>query len=106
MDVAAAVLAEVVLKLQNYKFRCNVVIVVKKSDKIDPMCGMKGAIKAHGHYFCSEHCIRKYERQHRIKKGLYCPECAKASGQHAVQLEDKIIFKIYERERAVFSVQI
>ena len=82
--VAAAVVAEVVLKLQNYKFWCNAVIVMKNRDeKRDPICGMKGHIPAHSHYFCSEHCIRKYERQHRIKKGLYCPECAKASGQHA-----------------------
>ena len=43
-------------------------------DKIDPICGMKGTIPAHGHYFCSEHCIRKYEEQHGIKKS-YCPSC-------------------------------
>ena len=35
-------------------------------NKIDPICGMKGTIPAHGHYFCSEHCIKKYEEQHRI----------------------------------------
>lgn len=37
---------------------------------------MKGRIEAHGHYFCSEHCIKKYEEQHGItgdKK--YCPSC-------------------------------
>lgn len=43
-------------------------------DKIDPICGMKGTIPAHGHYFCSEHCIRKYEEQHGIDKP-YCPSC-------------------------------
>ncbi|MBW2983548.1 permease [Candidatus Woesearchaeota archaeon] len=42
--------------------------------KIDPICGMKGAIKAHGHYFCSENCIRKYEEKFEIKKP-YCPTC-------------------------------
>ena len=30
-------------------------------DKTDPVCGMKGHIKAHGHYFCSQHCIKTYE---------------------------------------------
>jgi uncharacterized membrane protein YraQ (UPF0718 family) len=29
--------------------------------KIDPICGMKGTTKAHGHYFCSQACVRKYE---------------------------------------------
>jgi len=30
-------------------------------NKTDPICGMKGNIPAHGHYFCSEYCIKKYE---------------------------------------------
>ncbi|MGB2696945.1 MAG: permease [Candidatus Zixiibacteriota bacterium] len=42
---------------------------------IDPICGMKGTIKAHGHYFCSEFCIRKYEEQHGIEKEK-CYVCA------------------------------
>lgn len=42
-------------------------------DKNDPVCGMEGHIKAHGHYFCSENCIRRYEKQHKLK--TYCPEC-------------------------------
>ncbi len=42
-------------------------------DKKDPVCGMKGHIKAHGHYFCSERCLRKYEKEHDLDK--YCPEC-------------------------------
>ena len=29
----------------------------------DPVCGMEGKIKAHGHYFCSKGCIKKYESQ-------------------------------------------
>jgi len=46
-------------------------------DKIDPICGMKGTIPAHGHYFCSEYCIKKYEEQHGIPKDKkYCPSCA------------------------------
>ena len=46
-------------------------------DKIDPICGMKGTIPAHGHYFCSEHCIKKYEEQHGIsEENKYCPSCA------------------------------
>ncbi|MEA1994087.1 MAG: permease [Euryarchaeota archaeon] len=35
-------------------------------NKIDPICGMKGTIQAHGQYFCSEHCIEKYEKEHNI----------------------------------------
>ena len=31
-------------------------------DKTDPICGMQGHIKAHGHYFCSQHCIKKFEQ--------------------------------------------
>ena len=27
---------------------------------------MKGTIPAHGHYFCSERCIRKYEAEKEI----------------------------------------
>ncbi len=36
-------------------------------DKIDPICGMKGHIKAHGKYFCSDHCVKKYEKIHEVK---------------------------------------
>jgi hypothetical protein len=45
-------------------------------DKTDPICGMKGTIPAHGHYFCSQHCIEKYEKQHNIPpEKTYCPSC-------------------------------
>lgn len=40
---------------------------MKKEDKTDPICGMKGHIKAHGKYFCNEYCIKKYEKIHKIK---------------------------------------
>ncbi len=51
-------------------------------DKIDPICGMKGTIPAHGHYFCSEHCIRKYEQQHGItEEKKYCPSCTVKTGR-------------------------
>ncbi|TKJ17546.1 ATPase [Candidatus Woesearchaeota archaeon B3_Woes] len=43
-----------------------------KPDKTDPICGMKGHIKAHGHYFCSHRCIEKYEKQNKIKRCLSC----------------------------------
>ncbi|MFH1978344.1 MAG: permease [Candidatus Aenigmatarchaeota archaeon] len=42
----------------------------------DPICGMKGHIKAHGNYFCSNHCIKKYEEKNRPKKDPYCPSCS------------------------------
>jgi uncharacterized membrane protein YraQ (UPF0718 family) len=49
--------------------------------KIDPICGMKGTILAHGHYFCSEHCIKKYEQQHGISNdNKYCPTCEVKTG--------------------------
>ena len=38
--------------------------------KIDPICGMKGHIKAHGHYFCNEHCIKKWEKENKISKAV------------------------------------
>jgi len=41
-------------------------------NKIDPVCGMKGTIKAHGHYFCSQNCIEKYEKKHNIKHCFSC----------------------------------
>ncbi|MBN2066372.1 MAG: permease [Candidatus Thermoplasmatota archaeon] len=47
-------------------------------DKTDPICGMKGTIKAHGHYFCSEHCIKQYEKQQDVSSEAppSCPSCA------------------------------
>jgi len=45
-------------------------------DKTDPICGMKGTIKAHGHYFCSEACKEKYEKQQNISNGALCPSCS------------------------------
>jgi uncharacterized membrane protein YraQ (UPF0718 family) len=48
-----------------------------KMDKIDPICGMKGTIPAHGHFFCSEYCINKYEKENNIKtEDKYCPSCS------------------------------
>ena len=29
----------------------------------DPICGMDGKIKAHGHYFCSKGCVKEYENR-------------------------------------------
>jgi hypothetical protein len=44
------------------------------ADKTDPVCGMKGHIKVYGHYFCSENCIKKYEKEHNIPH-IKCVEC-------------------------------
>jgi len=50
--------------------------------KTDPICGMKGKIPAHGRYFCSEYCIRKYEEQHGInEEKKYCPSCSIKTGK-------------------------
>jgi len=45
-------------------------------DKTDPICGMKGTIPAHGHYFCSTHCIEKYEKEHNLQPETSCPSCS------------------------------
>ncbi|MBN1156252.1 permease [Candidatus Woesearchaeota archaeon] len=55
-------------------------------NKTDPICGMKGHIKAHGHYFCSQHCIEKYEKENKIK---HCPSCA-IKGDHIPWYREKL----------------
>lgn len=46
-------------------------------EHIDPICGMKGTIPAYDHYFCSEHCIKKYEQKHNTTHTLEtCPSCS------------------------------
>lgn len=50
-------------------------------EKIDPICGMKGTISAHRHYFCSEHCIQKYGAKQNITgEEKYCPSCDAKQG--------------------------
>lgn len=65
-------------------------------DKNCPICGMKGTIKAHGEYFCSEHCIKKYEKEHKIPKEEYCPSChvKKATPWYKQRLTIVTIFTI------------
>jgi len=51
------------------------------ADTTDPICGMQGSIPAHGHYFCCERCIRKYEEQHDIpEEQAYCAGCTVKAG--------------------------
>ncbi|MFC1753420.1 permease [Thermoproteota archaeon] len=51
-------------------------------NRTDPICGMKGHIKAHGHYFCSEACIVKYEKKQKIRaEDKYCPTCKIGKGK-------------------------
>lgn len=66
-------------------------------DKTCPICGMKGTIKAHNHYFCSKHCIEKYEKEHNIPKDEeYCPSChvKKAAPWYKQRLTIVTIFTI------------
>jgi len=35
--------------------------------KKDPICGMPGHIKKHGHYFCSQDCIDKFEGKGKVE---------------------------------------
>jgi hypothetical protein len=65
----------------------------------DPVCGMEGRIHAHGKWFCSERCIRKYESRRGMKKNLYCPECA----AHAMVTGPK---RPWYRERLWLSVMV
>ncbi len=53
---------------------------MEKKSGTCPVCGMNGTLHAHGKVFCSERCVREYEKQKGILKGLYCPECAKGHG--------------------------
>lgn len=52
-----------------------------EKNKIDPICGMEGTIEAYGHYFCSEYCLRKYEKMHHLsvdhdlREEEKCPTC-------------------------------
>jgi uncharacterized membrane protein YraQ (UPF0718 family) len=52
----------------------------------DPICGMEGHIKAHGHHFCSQRCIEKYEKQHKIK---HCFSCD-VKGAHKPWYKEKL----------------
>ncbi len=53
-----------------------------KEDRTDPICGMKGSIRAHNHYFCSETCIEKYEKKHNLSsEDRYCPTCRVSKGK-------------------------
>lgn len=44
-------------------------------DRTDPICGMQGTIPAHGKWFCSEHCVRKFEAEHDLEPAEPCPTC-------------------------------
>ena len=55
----------------------------------DPVCGMEvsedsefqSQFHHQTYYFCSEHCIKKYEEQHNItEEKKYCPSCAVKGG--------------------------
>lgn len=47
--------------------------------KTCPMCGMNGTIPAHDQYFCSEHCVKKFEEKvHKDEKS--CPSCTTKPG--------------------------
>src|SRR3989338_6908549 len=43
--------------------------------KMDPICGMRGKIQAHGEWFCSIHCVRKFEQEKNLpplKEEILC----------------------------------
>lgn len=41
--------------------------MVRVVDDTDPICGMKGNIPAHGFMFCSEYCVKKFEKEHGLE---------------------------------------
>lgn len=45
-----------------------------------PICGMNGKIEAHGHYFCSQACISKYEKENNISSER-CVSCTVKVGK-------------------------
>ncbi|MBD3310323.1 hypothetical protein GF351_03835 [Candidatus Woesearchaeota archaeon] len=47
---------------------------------------MKGHIKAHGHYFCSQNCIREYEKKHDIKRCVSC----QIKGEHRPWYKERL----------------
>lgn len=55
-------------------------------DKIDPICGMKGRIKAFGHYFCSQNCIKEYEKKFHKKRCLSC----EVKGEHRPWYKERL----------------
>ncbi|MCG2783237.1 MAG: permease [Candidatus Altiarchaeales archaeon] len=48
-------------------------------DQTDPVCGMQGIIEKHGHWFCSQKCIEKWEKEQGIEpekeEKEFCPSC-------------------------------
>lgn len=53
--------------------------------KIDPICGMKGRISAHGEWFCSIYCARSFEREkglEPLKEEILCAVEEKAFYHH------------------------
>ncbi|MBU4406245.1 MAG: permease, partial [Candidatus Altiarchaeota archaeon] len=48
-------------------------------DQADPVCGMQGIIEKHGHWFCSQKCIEKWEKEQGIEpekeEKEFCPSC-------------------------------
>jgi len=61
------------------------------ADKTDPICGMKGTLKAHGHYFCSQNCIEKYEKQNKIKHCLSC----EVKGSHKPWYKERLFVVMF-----------
>lgn len=75
-------------------------------DRIDPICGMKGTIPAHGKYFCSEHCIKKYEQLNNIPpEKVYCPSCA-VSGKKPWYKERLYIITLFTIALLILSYSI
>ena len=46
-----------------------------REDRTDPICGMKGVHKAHGKWFCSHACLKKYEKQNNLGHNI-CTSCS------------------------------
>jgi uncharacterized membrane protein YraQ (UPF0718 family)/YHS domain-containing protein len=64
--------------------------------EIDPVCGMKGHLKAHGHYFCSQGCIRKYEKDHGIKTSNHSHKtCKGCAGPRRVWYKERLFLILW-----------
>ncbi len=64
------------------------------ANRIDPICGMKGSIKAQGHYFCSRHCIEKYEKgikkKGKVKETKNIKQCGHCDVQGVPWYKEKL----------------
>lgn len=74
-------------------------------DRTDPVCGMRGTIRAHGKWFCSRACIEKYEKEQGLpfeESHEFCPEC---QVKHPAWYHERI-YQVLAAIMAFFTVDL